>query len=92
MLKTVVGSFVPGSALFRTQKVNVKVVITLQNNGMVVMAKIFCGCVMPVIWFESVGEFDEFLGAAQKLSGFFKLNVLSGPVEDFIKQLDVSGI
>jgi len=71
-----------------------KLVIDLHRNGMVMIGKVFAGEVLPVVWFENVRDFDEFLESAQKLSYFFKLNqgVLSGPVEDFIKQLDVSGI
>ncbi len=73
-----------------------QIVISLQDNGMVVLSKIFDGCAIPVIWFENLEYFDEFIRMARTMSYYFKLkrkkNDLPVEVKNFIEQLDMRGI
>ncbi len=76
-----------------------QVVISLQDNGMVVLGKIFDGYVLPVIWFENLEYFDEFVRTARTMSYYFKLRRkakieedLPASIKTFVEQLDTSGI
>jgi len=74
----------------------VQIVITLQPNGMVLLSKIFDGGAMPVIWFENIEYFDEFIRMARTMSYYFSLrqtkNNLPVEIKSFIEHLDMSGI
>ena len=73
-----------------------QIIISLQENGMVVLGKVMGNEVVPMIWFEDVENFNEFIRMARTMSYCFKLqrkkNDLPIQVKAFIEQLDVHGI
>ncbi len=73
-----------------------QIVISLADNGMIVLSKIHDNVAMPVIWFEDLENFNEFIRVARTMSYYFKLkqkgNNLPVQVKNFIEHLDMSGI
>jgi len=70
------------------------IIINLQANGMVVLSRCMGGLPVPVIWFESIEYFDEFIGACLTMSRYFKINQQTPDpaVKEFIESLDLTGI
>lgn len=62
---------------------------------MVMLGKAFDGYTLPVIWFENIEYFDQFINAAVTMSAYFKqyrAPSLLPQLGKFIEQLDMSGI
>lgn len=59
---------------------------------MVAINKVYEGFILPVIWFESIKDFDEFLRIASIMSSYFKESIIPEVVKDFVEQIDMSGI
>lgn len=72
-----------------------QVVISLEDNGMVVLSKVMDGYTLPVIWFENLDYFDGFIKSAMDMSMRFhyvQSKQLPPVIHDFIEQLDITGI